>query len=235
MQNILITGANRGIGFELTRQYLSRGDYVWGSYRELKNSQELVALSKESENLSIFHVDVSRPDSVADAFASLKSQGIKIELLFNNAGIIDWNDFQNVNPQAFDDLYRVNVTGAFSVMKHAQGILDAGEGKKSRIINLSSRLGSIELRGNTQLGGALAYQCSKAALNMLSKQCAIDLSEKSISVISMSPGWVRTDMGGPDAKYEVEESVTLILRTLDKLDEHKTGIFIGEDGQEIPW
>ena len=70
---------------------------------------------------------------------------------------------------------------------------------------------------------------------MLSKQCAIDLSEKSISVISMSPGWVKTDMGGSEAKYEVEESVTLILRTLDKLDEHMTGIFIGEDGQEIPW
>ena len=235
MQNILITGANRGIGLELTRQYLSRGGYVWGSYRELKNSQELVALSKESENLSIFPLDVAHPHSVANAFATLKSQGVKIELLFNNAGIIDWNNFQNVTPQAFDDVYRVNVTGAFSVIKHAQEILHIGEGKMSRIINLSSRLGSIELRGNTQLGGALAYQCSKAALNMLSKQCAIDLSEKSISVISMSPGWVKTDMGGSEAKYEVEESVTLILRTLDKLDEHITGIFIGEDGQEIPW
>jgi len=235
MHNILITGANRGIGLELTKQYLSRGDYVWGSYRELENSQELVALSKESENLSIFPLDVTRPDSVADAFSALKSQGIKIELLFNNAGIIDWNDFQNVTPQAFNDVYRVNVTGAFSVMKHAQGILDVGEGKRSRIINLSSRLGSIELRGNTQLGGALAYQCSKAALNMLSKQSAIDLSKKSLSVISMSPGWVKTDMGGPEAKYEVEESVSLILRTLDKLDKHTTGIFIGEDGQEIPW
>ena len=106
---------------------------------------------------------------------------------------------------------------------------------KARIVNLSSRLGSIELRGDTQLGGAIAYQCSKAALNMLSKQASIEFLDKGISVISMSPGWVKTDMGGTDAKYEISESVEMVLSTLDNLPIEKTGIFIGEDGREIAW
>ena len=105
----------------------------------------------------------------------------------------------------------------------------------SFIINLSSRLGSIDLRGETQLGGAIAYQCSKAALNMLTKQAAIDLKPLKIRVISQSPGWVKTEMGGVKAKYQVSEAVSMMLHSLNQLPSDQTGVFIGEDGKEIPW
>ena len=108
-------------------------------------------------------------------------------------------------------------------------------GKDPLIVNLSSRLGSITLRGNTQLGGAIAYQCSKTALNMLTKQTSIDYQEYGIRVISMSPGWVKTDMGGADAKYEVSESVRLLLSRVKELPTETSGVFLGEDGESIPW
>ena len=100
---------------------------------------------------------------------------------------------------------------------------------------MSSRLGSIELRGNTQLGGAIAYQCSKAGLNMLTKQTAIDLAQFGIRVVSLSPGWVKTEMGGPEAKYEVMDSVKKIISVTDHLTTEQNGGFWGEDGKEIPW
>ncbi|MDG1138734.1 MAG: SDR family oxidoreductase [Opitutales bacterium] len=235
MTNVLITGANRGIGLELVRQCLSRGDRVWGSCRDIRKAKELCSLRDDSENLSIFALDVCDQQSVENAFSGMKSNGIKIDLLFNNAGIIDWNEFSTVSAKSFDEIYKVNVTGAFLVTKYALELLHNSEPNKSKIINLSSRLGSIKLRGSTQLGGAIAYQCSKAALNMLTRQTAIELSGKSISVISMSPGWVKTDMGGPDAKYEPNESVSMMLHTLENLKGDETGVFIGEDGIEIPW
>ena len=83
--------------------------------------------------------------------------------------------------------------------------------RKSRIVNLSSRLGSIQLRGETQLGGALAYQCSKSALNMFTRQTALELESLKISIISISPGWVKTDMGGSNAKYEIHQLFLMML------------------------
>ena len=100
---------------------------------------------------------------------------------------------------------------------------------------MSSRLGSIELRGNTQLGGAIAYECSKAGLNMLTKQAAIDLADTGVQVVSLSPGWVKTEMGGKDAKYEVEEfgeQNTYRNRSINPCPERW---ILGEDGKEIPW
>ena len=90
---------------------------------------------------------------------------------------------------------------------------------------MSSRLGSIELRGNTQLGGAISYQCAKSGLNMLTKQAAIDLANSGIKVVSLSPGWVKTEMGGPNAKYEVADSVEKILSVTDDLTPDQNGKF----------
>jgi len=235
MKNIFITGANRGIGFELVNQNLHRGNKVWATFREKGNALQLIELEKTSKNLICIQMDVSDEASIEDAAKTI-SKETKFDILFNNAGIIDWDDFSHVKAKSFADIYQVNVIGVFLVMRHFHKFLVPEIPlSKARIVNLSSRLGSIELRGNTQLGGAIAYQCSKAALNMLSKQASIEFLDKGISVISMSPGWVKTDMGGTDAKYEISESVEMVLSTLDDLPIEKTGIFIGEDGREIAW
>jgi len=178
-------------------------------------------------------MDVDSSQSVSQNIKEIQSKYDSLDQVFNNAGIIDWNSWDLVSSQSFRSIYETNVIGAFRVIKHTAPLLK--EGKEPIIVNISSRLGSIALRGRSQLGGAIAYQCSKSALNMLTKQTSIDLSKFNIRVVSVSPGWVKTDMGGSDAKYEVEESARLVLSQVNQLSSFATGVFIGEDGENIPW
>jgi len=233
MNTIFITGANRGIGLELTRQLLKEGNKIMAGCRNLNAADELRDLQSAFEELEILELAVDDEDSVVSCFKKLSEDNRKIDLLFNNAGIMDWNDLNAVTSGSLEKVYRTNLIGALLVLRASVPCLRKSD--RPLVVNLSSRLGSIGLRGNTQLGGAIAYQCSKAALNMLTKQAAIDLSGLGIRVISMSPGWVKTEMGGSEAKYEVSESVRLMLKTLDNLNPGDSGIFLGEDGAEISW
>jgi NAD(P)-dependent dehydrogenase (short-subunit alcohol dehydrogenase family) len=233
MNTYFISGASRGIGLELCKQLLTRGDRVIAGCRNPENASFLFELQKTSEHLLIVELDVDDEQSVVDCFEELNSQGISIDRLFNNAGIIDWRDLHEVSADSFSQVLQTNLRGAFLVLRHALPCLKRSE--DAWIYNLSSRLGSIELRGNTQLGGAIAYECSKAGLNMLTKQAAIDLAGSGIKVVSLSPGWVKTEMGGEDAKYQVQDSVSKMLTVTDQLTPAQNGGFWGEDGKEIPW
>ncbi len=218
---------------ELCRQYLVRGDYILAGCRDPKKAHQLSKLQDNHKNLEIVELDVDDEDSVQNCFNQLNLRGEKIDKLFNNAGIIDWRDLHTVSADAFSQVLLTNLRGAFLVLKNALPCLQRSS--DPWVYNMSSRLGSIELRGNTQLGGAIAYQCSKAGLNMLTRQTAIDLAELGIKVVSISPGWVKTEMGGPEAKYEVVDSVKKILSVTDHLTPEQNGGFWGEDGKEIPW
>lgn len=233
MKKILVTGASRGIGLELCRQLLEENHLVIGTYREQKSADPLFDLAQKEASLEMVRLDVNSTESVKHAFQVIKQKFSSLDQVFNNAGILDWSSFSEVTVEAFRDIYETNVIGAFQVSREARILLQ--KGKDPLIINLSSRLGSIALRGNTHLGGAIAYQCSKAALNMLTKQASIDYQKYGIRVISMSPGWVKTDMGGIGAKYEVPESVKLLLSRVKELSTETNGVFLGEDGESIPW
>ena len=233
MSKVFISGASRGIGLELCRHLLERGDSILGGCRDPQKAHQLSKLQDNHKNLEIVELDVDDEDSVQNCFNQLNLRGEKIDKLFNNAGIIDWRDLHTVGVDAFSQVLQTNLRGAFLVLKNALPCLQRSS--EPWIYNMSSRLGSIELRGNTQLGGAIAYQCSKAALNMLTKQTAIDLAQFGIKVVSLSPGWVKTEMGGPEAKYEIMDSVKKILSVTDHLTTEQNGGFWGEDGKEIPW
>lgn len=233
MKTVFITGSNRGIGLEIAKQCLARGNRVLASCREPDNANKLCDLKKSFPLLTIYPMDVTKEKSVSEVFARILKEGIQVDFLFNNAGIMDWSDFSHVKTDSFRKVLEVNVVGAFIVMRRC--VLCLKKSESPLVINLSSRLGSIELRGNSQLGGAIAYQCSKAALNMLTKQTSLELNQEGIRVISQSPGWVKTEMGGADAKYEVTESVKLMLQSIENLKPKQTGVFIGEDGVEVPW
>ena len=233
MTNYFISGASRGIGLELCGQLLTRGDRVIAGCRNPESAHSLSELKKSHEHLQIVQLDVDDEQSVIDCFENLNNEGAVIDRLFNNAGIIDWRDLHVVSADSFSQVLQTNLRGAFLVLRHALPCLKRSE--NAWIYNMSSRLGSIELRGNTQLGGAIAYECSKAGLNMLTKQAAIDLANSAIKVVSLSPGWVKTEMGGEDAKYEVQDSVSKVLTATDQLTPAQNGGFWGEDGKEIPW
>ena len=233
MKRILITGASRGIGYELCKQLLSQNIEVIATYRSENKTKLLSDLKENSENLHLFKMDVNSDESVQNAINLISVKFDYIDTIFNNAGILDWSTLNEVTTESFSEIYETNVIGAFRVSKLSLSLLQ--KSNEPLIVNLSSRLGSISLRGRSQLGGAVAYQCSKAALNMLTAQMAIDYKVYGVRVISMSPGWVKTDMGGKDAKYEVEESVRLFLAQINQLPSSSSGLFIGEDGENIPW
>lgn len=233
MKRILITGASRGIGYELCKQLLSQNIEVIATYRSENKTKLLSDLKENSENLHLFKMDVNSDESVQNAINLISVKFDYIDTIFNNAGILDWSTLNEVTTESFSEIYETNVIGAFRVSKLSLSLLQ--KSNEPLIVNLSSRLGSISLRGRSQLGGAVAYQCSKAALNMLTIQMAIDYKVYGVRVISMSPGWVKTDMGGKDAKYEVEESVRLFLAQINQLPSSSSGLFIGEDGENIPW
>ncbi len=233
MKTIFISGANRGIGLELCRQLCDRGDHIIASCRNPSLADDLQTLCRKNPHLEIVRLDVNDEKSVNDCFSRIHQRGAAIDRLFNNAGIIDWRGIEQVDADAFSKVLQTNLRGAFLVLLHALPCLRRSS--NAWVFNLSSRLGSIELRGKTHLGGAIAYQCSKAGLNMLTKQAAVDLAQYGVKVISISPGWVRTEMGGPDAKYPVSESVSKIIEVTEGLTDHQTGEFFGENGEIIPW
>jgi NAD(P)-dependent dehydrogenase (short-subunit alcohol dehydrogenase family) len=234
MKTILATGASRGIGLEWTRQCLDRGHRLIATCREPERATALNALREaHRERLEVLPLDVEDESSVKILFAQLDQRSEAIDLLFNNAGIMDWDDFQSVSAAAVEKIYKVNLVGALLVLRAALPCLRRADSPV--VANVSSRLGSIALRGDTQLGGAIAYQCSKAALNMLTKQASIDLAADGVTVVSQTPGWVRTDMGGSNAKYSVEESVENMLLQLEDIGPEANGKFLGEEGEEIPW
>ena len=231
---MLVTGANRGIGLEWTRQCLGRGFKIFATCRNPSAADSLSLLAKYfPDQLEVHPLDVTNESSVKGLFDALTQRLEAIDFLFNNAGVIDWDDLNSVSASSVEKVYRVNLLGALLVLRAALPSLRLAS--RPVVVNVSSRLGSIELRGGTQLGGAIGYQCSKAALNMLTKQASIDLAPFGVTVTSVSPGWVRTDMGGKEAKYSVEESVGSMLRHLENAGPDLNGKFIGEDGNEIPW
>jgi NAD(P)-dependent dehydrogenase (short-subunit alcohol dehydrogenase family) len=233
MKRILITGASRGIGLEMCKQLSEQGNEVIATYRSPTSAGSLLELTSENKNLHSYQLDVNFSESVKTAICLIAEKFTSLDLVFNNAGILDWSPLGEVTAKSFQSIYNTNVVGVFRVSEEVIPLLT--KGSNPLIINLSSRLGSIELRGQSQLGGAIAYQCSKAALNMLTKQMSIDYNKHGIRAIAISPGWVKTDMGGTEAKYEVSESVNLFLSQIDKLPASLNGIFLGEDGKMIPW
>ena len=233
MKRILITGASRGIGYELCKQLLKEEHQVVATYRSEKTAGPLFELEDRSKNLLCLSMDVNSSASVQSASEEISEKFPFLDQVFNNAGILDWSPLGQVSAESFLSIYETNVVGVFRVSVAVLPLLQKGH--EPLIINLSSRLGSIELRGNSHLGGAIAYQCSKAALNMLTRQMSIDFAKEGIRAIAISPGWVRTDMGGREAKYEVSESVKLFLSQIAQLPSSANGIFMGEDGEIIPW
>jgi len=233
MKKILVTGASRGIGFELCKQLLEQNHEVIAAYRSHSTAKALLDLEHNSRNLHLIEMDVNSDKSVHMALNTITEQFDHLDTVFNNAGILDWGTLDKISTETFREIYETNVIGAFRVSKASLSLLQ--NSNNPLIVNISSRLGSISWRGHSQLGGAIAYQCSKAALNMLTAQMSIDYKELGVRVISISPGWVRTDMGGEQAKYEVQESVRLFTSQIEKLSPSESGIFVGEDGKIIPW
>lgn len=232
MATILITGANRGIGLELTRQYAADGWNVLACCRSPENAHDLNKLAAASAGkIAVYLLDVANAAQRTALAAQLKGQ--PIDILFNCAGVSgSWSSqgFGHCHADEWLEVLNINVVTPMLMMQDFAANVALSERKI--IANMSSKMGSMA--DNTS-GGSYVYRSSKAALNMVNKSAAHDLARKGISVVLLHPGWVRTDMGGPNGELSVEESVAALKGNLANVTLADSGRFIDIDGSTIPW
>ncbi|MCP3902773.1 MAG: SDR family oxidoreductase [Planctomycetes bacterium] len=221
---VLVTGANRGLGLEFARQYRAAGWNVIGTTRKPAAADELRATGAE-----VMQLDVTDAESIAKLARELA--GRPIDLLINNAGVGSRTPtIEGLDAKSAERVLAVNLLGPMRVTSALLPNVRAGAGKQ--IVAISSGLGSIA--DNTS-GRWYGYRESKAGLNMFMRSLAAELRGEGFVCVVLSPGWVRTDMGGPEAPLSPKQSITGMRRVIDGLDAEKSGHFYGHDGAEIPW
>ncbi len=232
MPTILITGANRGIGLELTRQYAQSGWTVHACCRMPENAHELNTLARDSSGrIQVHLLNVSNEAQRQALAAHLKNTSL--DILLNNAGVYgDWahQGFGQSDSAEWDTVWRTNVLAPMQMMECFVEQVAASELKI--IANMSSKMGSMADNGS---GGSYLYRSSKAALNAISVSAARDLKARGITVVALHPGWVRTEMGGPNGELSVVESAISLRRNLSELTLDDSGRFIDIDGLDIPF
>ena len=225
-QHVVITGASRGIGLALTEYYLNQGYKVFATCRDPGRADSLRDLSGD---LSIEKLDVTDPQDLAHLKTSLTGQ--TVDILINNAGSMggDHQSLMDMDANTWLETFAVNSIAPFQVATQLLGNLKASD--HARIISLSSQMGSL----SRVRGDSYAYRSSKAALNKIMSGMACDLSGDKIIVCPVHPGWVRTDMGGPDADISIEQSVTGLFKRISTLTMVDSGKFWCWDGTEHNW
>jgi NAD(P)-dependent dehydrogenase (short-subunit alcohol dehydrogenase family) len=229
--NVLITGASRGIGLEIVKQTYQRGWRVFATCRSPQRATELQALANASGGrISVHQLDVSDLGQIQSL--SFKLANTPIDVLINNAGRYGSmkHQFGNVDTIDWIDTFQVNCIAPYKVVEAF--ILNLEKGEQKKVINISSKMGSI---ADNSSGGSYIYRTTKTALNAVLKSLAIDLKDKGITCVNLHPGWVKTDMGGPNAEITTETSVNQMLATIERINLSNSGEFIDIDGSVLPW
>jgi NAD(P)-dependent dehydrogenase (short-subunit alcohol dehydrogenase family) len=229
----LVTGSNKGIGLELVRQLCRAGIITYLSARdERRGLAALAHLKDEGLSPEFLTLDVTNMNSVRYAAEHIEQQHGKLDILVNNAGILLEEDGKTASllipPDIVCKVFETNTLGPLQTSQVMISLLRKSAAGK--IINISSGMGSL----NEMEGGYPAYRISKAALNAVTRVLAAELSDSAITVNSICPGWVQTDMGGPNAQRTTTESVAGILPLLLSDKPGPTGQFL-RDGKPIPW
>jgi len=230
-QTILVTGGNKGIGFEICRQLARLGHHVILSARSAERGETAVAaLAKEKLEVEFLLLDTSDESSIREAASTLAENHQALHALINNAAILDvWQgSIVEAGAAGIRDCFVTNTLGPILLTQALLPLLEAG--RPSRVINVSSQLGSVE----NMTDGWAGYGISKAALNAATRKLAQALKPRGISVNAASPGWVRTDMGGQSAPLPVEQGAANIVRLITDVPSTLTDRFLEANG-EIPW
>ena len=232
MKTVMITGANRGIGLEFSRQYAADGWRVIACSRDPDKSEALNRLADQYPDLiMIYALDVADHVQIDDLAQALVNESI--DLLINNAGIYpdsDTGGFGHTDYVKWMQAFRINTMAPLKVTEAFYN--QVARSNHKTIATVSSLMGSIADNGS---GGSYLYRSSKAAVNMVVKCLAVDLKPAGITAVVLHPGWVKTDMGGPDAMITAAQSVSGMRHVIGRLTLADSGKFYGYDGQDIPW
>tara|TARA_R100000306_G_scaffold61532_1_gene64417 strand:- start:677 stop:1423 length:747 start_codon:yes stop_codon:yes gene_type:complete len=229
MPHALITGANRGLGLEHVSQLLKREWTISAAVRDPESADALKALDPGDGRLNILAYDAS--DLNAANALKEKVTG-PIDILFANAGVMGPKEqaFGEAANDGFLDTFRVNTLAPLAL---AEAFADQVAQSQLKVIALqSSRMGSI---ADNDSGGRYAYRASKAALNAVGKSLSIDLKDKGVVVLTLHPGWVRTDMGGPNGLLTPSEAVSAQLDLIARANPAMSGRFFHISGEDLPW
>ena len=228
--SILITGCLRGIGLEFVKHYIKNNEKVIATCRNRNSAKDLLELENTTNNLSLVELDVSNPNSINN-FTS-KIAGLPIDTFISNAGVSGPKniEFGNFDAKEWLDVFNINTIAPLIITQKILKNLRLGKDKK--LVFISSKVGSIE--DNTS-GGMYIYRTSKTALNQVIKSLSIDLKGENFIVVALHPGWVQTDMGGPNALIDTKTSVKGLIEVIDNLTPKNSGKFYNYDGSPIPW
>ncbi|WP_346836947.1 SDR family oxidoreductase [Microbulbifer sp. SAOS-129_SWC] len=227
---VLITGCNRGLGLEMTRQFADDGWQVLACCRNVPGASELRALEEKFRHVRLFELDVTDYDEMSALAKSLWDQ--PIDILLNNAGSYGPKGvaFGQVD---LDEWRRVLECNTIAPYKLAETFYrNVADSQRKVMAIISSKVGSI---ADNSSGGGYIYRTSKTAVNQVVKSLSVDLHDRGVSVLALHPGWVKTDMGGPNALISVEDSVAGLKKLLLDTDLAHSGRFYNYDGSEIPW
>ena len=231
MTTVLVTGASRGLGLEFTRQYLAEGHTVIAAARDPGAAHVLQQLERDFRGrLTLAPADVADTASVRRAAARLP--GSSIDVLINCAGVIG-DERQAIGSIDYEGWMRVLEVIVLGPMRVCEAFLErVAQSERRLIVTMTSGMGSL---GDNTSGSYIAYRTSKAAVNMAMRTAAIDLRPRGITCVVLNPGWVKTDMGGPNARLSPEQSVSAMRRVISALGPTDSGRFYNYDGREYPW
>jgi NAD(P)-dependent dehydrogenase (short-subunit alcohol dehydrogenase family) len=229
--NILITGANRGIGLEMVQYSMEQGWRVFACCRNPNNADNLFDVAKQSNGQISVHIADMQELSTLQAL-SYELRNDAIDMLINNAGVYgsNKNKFGSVDADSWIQAFQVNSIAPLKMVEAFSEQLRMG--KRKLVACMSSKMGSMADNG---YGNSYIYRSSKAALNAVVKSLSIDLKEQGIITVALHPGWVKTEMGGPDAEISTRECVEKLFSHLLQLSIEDSGRFIDIDGSDIPW
>ena len=237
MPTVLITGANRGLGLEFARQYADDGWSVHACCRNPETAEALNGVAAgAAADFAIHALDVTDGAAIQSLAATLSGQ--PVDLLLNNAGVMEDRSmtFGHLDYGQWEDVLRINLLAPARIAEAFADNVAASERKL--MVMISSGLGSLDENqegGRLAPGGLYFYRTSKAAVNMMTRNLAHDLKERGITAVVISPGHVRTDMGGPTARLDPAESITGVLNVIAGLTISDSGKFLFYDGNQHAW
>lgn len=233
-KRFLITGTSRGIGLALTRQLLGMGHEVIASARFPEQSGGLKELELiYGPAVTLLKMDVNEGAAVIGAAHEVQGQFSSLDCLVNNAAVFPEQGHESITEmdlRSFREAFETNVLGVARVSRAFMGLLE--QGTNPRVVNISSGVGSILHKKDFNY---YAYSTSKAALNMLTRALAAEFKSRGICVVALTPGWVRTDMGGAQAPLSPEQSAQSIAETISELRIEQTDSFLDRTGQPTDW
>jgi NAD(P)-dependent dehydrogenase (short-subunit alcohol dehydrogenase family) len=232
MKTLLITGASRGIGLEFCNQYAADGWRVLACCRDPGKADALTKLTaRYPEQIKLHALDVTNHAQIEQLARTLSEESI--DLLVNDAGVYpvaDKSGFGHTDYAQWMTAFNINTMAPLKMVEAF--VTQIARSKRKLVVTITSQMGSID---DNSSGGSYLYRSSKAAANMVVKSLSVDLKEKGITSVAFNPGWVMTDMGGPNAMIPVEQSVADMRKVIAGLTLADTGKFIGNDGLVIPW